>query len=397
MVACSPALPEPERRPAALVEAPPVATTAPSGASELDLVARHRELVPRLLLAPEKVDRQELLTNAFRQVDSDSPKEVLGARSRILSSLGLVDEGFDFRGAIESVLRTTLVGLYDPESRRLLIADDISVDDATMTRIHELGHGLVDQHFDLASRFGYRQDDSDRSAAISALAEGDATSLMFDVLSDLRDTPRAELARDFMEAMQRDVPVASGVPLVIQRLMAAPYIDGFEFVERVRAAGGWSAVDDAWRTPPLTTEQLLHPDKFEVREPRVEVRVTAPRPDCQLEYTDVLGEQTIGVLLSTWANPTRARELASGWDGDRVAVFECAGEAWVTLGLAWRDSSSLALLIEAFRDGVSRTRCTAGVWRATDSVRAQITLPPADGCAFVRLESAHMLGLSAGL
>ena len=62
------------------------------------------------------------------------------------------------------------------------MASDLGEDEAEATLAHELVHALQDQRWDLESRSRYRPGDGDRSEAVSALAEGDATSAMFDVM-----------------------------------------------------------------------------------------------------------------------------------------------------------------------------------------------------------------------
>ena len=57
-----------------------------------------------------------------------------------------------------------------------------SGENADATLWHELVHSLQDQHFDLKPHSKYEAGKSDEQAAFSALAEGDATSAMADVM-----------------------------------------------------------------------------------------------------------------------------------------------------------------------------------------------------------------------
>src|SRR5262249_57338089 len=131
----------------------------------------------------------------------------------------------------------------------------------------------------------------DRSEAVSALAEGDATSAMFDVM--IADAaPAAAAAGRSAVDMPDDVfiaqirqGVASGpgadAPHVMRTSLAAPYVYGTPFVHALRRRGGWDAVNAAWDDAPTTREQILHVDKWLAHEAPIEAsapHVAAPRP-----------------------------------------------------------------------------------------------------------------------
>ena len=41
-----------------------------------------------------------------------------------------------------------------------------------------------------------------------------------------------------------------------------PYQQGLEFVMTLLDKGGYAAVDAAFKNPPVSTEQILHPDQY---------------------------------------------------------------------------------------------------------------------------------------
>jgi hypothetical protein len=93
-------------------------------------------------------------------------------------------------------------------------------------------------------------------------------------------------------------------------------------------------VDEAWLEPPVSSEQLLHPDKYRAREPPESVEVPSPPPGAamRLIYRDIEGEQTLRILFEEWLPTDRAALCASDWAGDRLAVYSGEGQeafAWV--------------------------------------------------------------------
>lgn len=103
--------------------------------------------------------------------------------------------------------------------------------------------------------------------------------------------------------------------------------DGEAFVRAVQASGGWEAVDRAFREPPASTEQVLHPRRgyLTTRDAPTSVTLAPILPRLgdgwRLEATTTLGEFGTGEFVRLAGDPVRAVRVARGWDGDRAAVF----------------------------------------------------------------------------
>src|SRR5690606_24847389 len=118
-----------------------------------------------------------------------------------------------------------------------------------ITLNHELVHALQDQHFGLGDRLRYRADAGDEQAALHALAEGDATSLMLDLMVRPSGKTALDIQGDIMQGAESLPPEAGEVPGVIVRSIVAPYRDGLEFVHWLRRRSGWAGVTAAWKRP----------------------------------------------------------------------------------------------------------------------------------------------------
>ena len=103
-------------------------------------------------------------------------------------------------------------------------------------------------------------------------------------------------------------------------------------------AGWWPAVNAAYLDPPVSTEQVLHPEKY-IGTPRDvprDVRVPDLGEDLgegwRLVAQDVLGELILGAHLDRYLPDTQeALVAAAGWDGDRAMWLEVpwrAVRAW---------------------------------------------------------------------
>ncbi|MBI3463878.1 MAG: hypothetical protein HY000_12600, partial [Planctomycetes bacterium] len=135
------------------------------------------------------------------------------------------------------------------------------------------------------------------------------------------------------------LPFATGktfrtAPAIFRESLIFPYFKGMVFILHLTNRGGWEPVNAAFRDPPTSTEQILHPEKY--REPR-DVPTAIALPDMKAVIDEawkklgenVLGEFQISILLTGVKD---AAQASAGWDGDRYAVFE--GEAG-KLGLVW--------------------------------------------------------------
>jgi hypothetical protein len=324
---------------------------------ELARVSRVRGMPALAPVAVIEVSRGELVRHALRQVDAEAPDGMLRERGRILEILQLVPAGFDFRDALETLLDQTLVGLYDPVGARVLVANDAPGTDSAATRYHELAHALADQHFDLEARIGFEERGADRQSATASLSEGDASSVMFDLASEDQAATRSVMVEAFLATLDVERLDRTGLPRVVARLLAAPYIDGIEFVERLRSQGGWEKVNAAWAEPPTTTEQVLHSDAYERREPGLAVRAPEPHPGCKRVYSDVLGEQTLRCMAAEWIGPEAARDAFRGWGGDEVSSFACPEGPVLVVALAGDDASALLRMLNAFDAGGRANGC----------------------------------------
>jgi hypothetical protein len=110
-------------------------------------------------------------------------------------------------------------------------------------------------------------------------------------------------------------------PFVVQGLLF-PYTGGQQFVTalRAKAGGRWTLVDLAERSrPPVSTEQVLHPDKWLA----VEVPDPVPTPPAPGRgWTRVtrgtFGEWQTGQLVHNG-------RAAEGWGGDAYALYRRGG------------------------------------------------------------------------
>jgi hypothetical protein len=338
--------------------APTPVAAAPASAAPPEPVGERREtrLVARMLRRVEIARRIEaakpvpgvllgrpaLIARVKDHVARELPPEAIRNEGLSLQLFGFIPTQFDYEAAEYQLLQDQLAGYYEPSDGTMYMASDLGDEEADATLAHELVHALQDQRWDLERRSAYHAGDGDHSEAVSALAEGDATSAMFDVMLERAAPGSGKSALDlpddlFAEQIRQGMDQGPGAtaPRVMRSSLAAPYIYGTLFVHALRRRGGWQAVDHAWDDAPVTSEQVIHPDKWLSHEPAMSV----PAPTFatlgdgwKLADEDSEGELGTRIAFEEWMPPKSAADLSTGWGGDRGVLLENGDRA----AFAWR-------------------------------------------------------------
>jgi len=297
-------------------------------AAAMEKVTRARGLaalrpVPGVVLA-----RDALIAKVKAHVDREVPPAAIRDEGLELKLFGFISTQLDYEAETFKLLEAQLAGFYEESDGTMYMAADLTGENADATLWHELVHSLQDQHFDLKPHSKYEPGKSDEQAAFSALAEGDATSAMADVMIAAAQpgATALDLPDDlFIEQVNQSVssgPAASA-PHIMRTSLVAPYIHGTVFVNAIRRNGGWKAVDATWKAMPSTTEQILHLDKWRAREPAIAVK--APTfatlgAGWSAVDEDTNGELGMQLAFEEWMGDDSSKKAAAGWGGDRAVL-----------------------------------------------------------------------------
>ena len=312
-----------------------------------------RGLEPRADPVVELLEREALRAQVATELLPADP----GSR-RLFVALGLLPPEPEPETLALDLLGAHATGMYSRLDKRVYLAGSESRLGPTdkLALAHELVHALQDQHFDL-HRIVPEGADRDRRVAAEALVEGDAMLTMvrwgrrFLTVDDklgLGEPERAPGAAELAEA-----------PVAVRERVLFPYQQGRTFVQALHARGGDDAVNQAFLDPPISTEQVIHPDKYFAREgPRGVPRppLAGPLgPTWRSVLSDVLGELYVRVLIEQFASPAEAEAVAAGWGGDSVQLLEDeAGRPVIALATAWDSDADAGEFYNAYGRGIAR-------------------------------------------
>jgi hypothetical protein len=308
-------------------QAAPAATERP--AASVATVARRVERIRGLRFdstpRPKTVTAAQARREGLADLDRSYPAAERFADEELYKLLGLLSPRDDLRRISASVFGEQVAGYYDPRSGALRIVDGGAppnrvVDETTIA--HELTHALEDQRFDLdlddAATSGYE------ALGYLAMVEGTATGLMQEYQ---RRHFRPEDALGGAAASAFGAPSTASLPPFVLAQLLFPYLDGERFIARLYATGGdtWRLVDVALRDrPPVSSEQILHPEKYlEVEQPET-VRLRSVRgvlgPGWRRLTAGTFGEWQTREWLAR-AGGSEASAAAAGWGGDRYELW----------------------------------------------------------------------------
>ena len=255
---------------------------------------------------------------------------------RALATLGLVEESRNIVDRLLDFYVSQVVAFYDPEPRRFFVirgaenAFEGAGMEAMADRLilsHELMHALQDESLRLDRRLKELRDNTDRTLALECLLEGEATLVMVRVA--VSDIPGASeeveemLAPLLSAGALEKANVPKDIPEYFVEQLFFPYTEGTAYVRRAIAKGGWAEVDRLWRSPPLSTSEILHdvPPIAPATDLLPADAAPLSPPGLRPLFSDTLGEWTIRFLLRRTLPDEDADAAAEGWRGDRIAFF----------------------------------------------------------------------------
>lgn len=311
-----------------------VATTATRNAAivaaSLAVLKETSELRELSIVRPVKSgaqSREDIERMIVRNLDEQTTPAEMHATEIALKKLGLAPAAFRYRPFIIKLLTEQVAGYYDPKAQHFYLADWIELEGQKPVMAHELTHALQDQHFNLRRFEKWPSGDSDAELAAHALIEGDATLAMTIYMAR---NPLVALA--FIRSLGSSTLASAQfnqAPRALRESLVFPYEQGSEWATTLYKRGGWKMVSEAFAKLPLSTEQILHPEKYFAYEQPVKISLPDVGPTLGREWRridyDVNGEWSYYLILDQFlAAPAESRRAAMGWAGDRYELYEGA-------------------------------------------------------------------------
>jgi hypothetical protein len=313
---------------------------------------KHR--VPAEIITRDKV--KEFLEK--RMKEASSPEEIR-VEELTLKKFGLVPQDFDLAKNTVDLLTEQAAAFYDFHRKRMFITDWTPSATREPALVHELGHALADQNVNLEKFIKQGQKSDDGSMARLAVMEGQASWLMAEYLArktgqSLATSPALlDTMAHSIESGANEFPVFESEPLYLRETLTFPYSQGLLFQNAVYERMKQKAFDEVFRKPPVSSQQILHPDTyFSGLEP---ARPALPQLANAHGYKRIadgtVGELDHSVLLEQYAGREESAAVSPHWRGGAYALLEHRSPERVVLlyAVEWDDAASAGHYFRLYR------------------------------------------------
>lgn len=367
--------------------------------------------------------RSEIEHMLIKNLNEQMTPAEMHAAEVSLRKFGLAPADFDYRSFMIKLLTEQVAGYYDPKAQEFHLADWLELEGQKPVMAHELTHALQDQHFNLRRFEKWPHGDSDAELAAHALIEGDATLAMMVYMAK---NPLVALA--FGRSLTTGVATEQydKAPRAMRESLIFPYLQGSEWATQIYRKGGWNMVSNAFTRLPLSSEQILHAEKYFNYERPIKIVLpdvtnllngtiqqtagniqqsqirrqrgsgtagfppasrrarasrgqnpslppaNSPQPTTAWHRieSDVNGEWTYYLILDQFLSaPAESKRAAAGWAGDRYGLYEGPnGQLFLSQLAVWDTENDAREFFDAY---VKRTELRYPGAKRIDSAASQ--------------------------
>ena len=287
--------------------------------------------------------RDQVRAYLLHKLDQELPAERARGLQATYRLLGLLPDTLDLRAMLLDLFTEQIVGFYEPDSSMLFVVANADPIFVRAVVAHELVHALQHQYLPLDSIMR-QTGDNDRLAAAQSILEGQATLAGLQVIvpdQNLFAMPEFwETYREQFRGQQAAMPVYNRAPRILRESIIFPYLAGADFLRWWAGSELRDTLPYGHRMP-VSTEQILHPDRYGKGDTPLSLRFTRDEP--RVIYDDVMGEFDLRVLAADLANAAEVNTpLALGWGGDRLRVYETPTGPALVWYIVWDDLTARA-------------------------------------------------------
>jgi hypothetical protein len=312
-----------------------------------------RKLSPQMEIEPEPRTREDLANLANGLFDKRFLREQLIQAEQLYKALGMLDKGDDLKQITRDILLQQVAALYDDDSERLYVLSDASaigpVEEMAYASVYMAG--IQQQQFNAAElrQRARASGNSDYFRAVTAFLSGEVSQMQ-------RGYATFFLTREELDVLNKPLPTnpLATAPHVVKQVALLPQREGSRFVASIYSiTNDWESVNSVYASPPVSTEQILHPDKYLRGEepviPELPNIEAALGRGWELVAQDTMGEYLLRTYLEDEPDAVDASTAAAGWGGDRYALFlGPEGERLLAMVINWDTPQDCAEFHDAF-------------------------------------------------
>ena len=325
----------------------PEGPTPPAIATVEHEVETVRGLTHTSHVGVEPVTQAQIDRRLAKNFDKTNPADADARRSQAWATIGVIPTGTSLHQALLAFTQGAVVGYYNSQTKKLVYIGDTQLSlNERFILAHELTHAIDDEHFGLSRLDGIaaRCDDEAFIAALGAV-EGSAQFFATQVITRF---PSDGTGGASGSSGSTGGGSLAGVPPFLSNIELWPYTVGMAFIQQLDAEGGTARVNQALRHFPVSTEQVIHPNRYPSDVPQpVNVPNLAPKlgPGWKDLDVETIGEAWLQIMLDLRLDSGTASTAATGWDGGIYRAWANGSRTAVVLRTVWdtpRDAQEFA-------------------------------------------------------
>jgi len=277
---------------------------------KIDTNLRTRE---QLELIADSLFRREYFRNQFFETE------------QLYKVLGLMDESADLEQISRNILLQQVSALFDDQSEELYVLSDATAIGSPEKLAYASVYmaGLQQQLFDVSEIRGrsLERGDFDEQRAVTAFLSGEVAQIQ-------EGYATRYFTEDEVRQLRSPLPdnALRAAPNVVRRTRLMPQLEGADFIAVVfGATGTWVGVNQVYARPPVSTEQILHPEKYFANEQPVVPKLPDISEALGRGWENIsqntMGEFLIRTYIEEHLEPSSAAIGADGWGGDSYVLL----------------------------------------------------------------------------
>lgn len=299
--------------------------------------------------------KQETFSEQMKKQTLKDDNTILGFEY-LLKQFGLLEKEYALKDVLLGSQYDKVYGFYEPTNKNIVLIEGTSKIIAADTMFHELVHSAQDGTINLDKFYTKYGNNLDSSLAASALVEGQATavSILVQIAQNLQDKSAEEILQPFIDRMDNDLfGMEREEKDFLTDLNTFPYFFGLRFVLQ-RYVKDKSNFVEMFDNVPISTEQILHPEKYQRNEKPITTILYKNKPSISkipnvtLMLDTTLGEFFIRQLFHDVLEPDIVNAASSGWGGDQILVLQADKGMFLIWDTVWDSEKDAQEFYQSF-------------------------------------------------
>ena len=281
------------------------------------------------------IDRDQLRENLRKDMEEERADFV--TEQKLFEALHVWDPDEDLYQTYLDLLTNEVASYYDTEDHTFYEVVDPGTPIAYREFVasHELIHALQDQYHYLDEDF----ENDDEHQAFLCVVEGDAMFHQYKYLDEMTLQEQMDLI-NYIRTLDLQM-----INPFLENMLMIRYDLGLEFITFMSGSG----LEPIYEKLPLSTEQVMHPEKYLTYENPVPVTIpTLVGWENRIE--NVFGEAVLMTILKEHISEQTALDAAAGWGGDRYRYSEKGEEYLLVVNTLWDTEMDAGEFYDAYYD-----------------------------------------------